>query len=976
MPSTDPALPARLRRELEGEVLFDDFSRGRYATDASFYQIMPVGVVVPRSEQDLERVVQIAVDFRIPIIPRGAGTSQGGQVIGEALIVDTSKYLTRILRFDPEAGRVTVEPGVVLDQLNASLAPNGLFFPVDVATASQATIGGMAGNNSAGARSLRYGLMADNVHAIDAILADGSNLHFGHVAAPAASAGEDAALNSERQEPERYRNLVRLLRDLYGREAEEIERRFPKVLRRVAGYNIDRISTAGFNMAALLVGSEGTLGMFTKIHLDLQPSPPHRVLGVCHFPSLHAAMDATQHIVELKPSAVELVDHTLLDLARDNAEFRDAVRRFVKGEPAALLLVEFSGEDMAGQLQDLARLEDLMAALGYPNAVVRAEEPAFQQEIWSVRKACLNIVMSMKADGKPVSFIEDCAVPLEHLAEYTDELSEVFQKHGTTGTWYAHASVGCLHVRPTLNLKDETDIRKMRAIAEEAHSLVRKFKGSHSGEHGDGLVRSEFLEPMLGERVVRAFEQVKDAFDPASSFNPGNIVRPRRMDDRSLFRFKADYSPRQEGWQLDWSQWSGFHGAVEMCNNNGACRKLHAGVMCPSYRATRDEQHTTRGRANSLRLAMSGQLGPEALTSDDMYRTMDLCVGCKACKRECPTGVDMARMKIEFLHQYRQRRGTRLRDRLVAFLPRYAPWAARFPFLLNPRNHLDGLAWLGEKLLGLSAQRKLPSWRRDWFSETASTGDGAREIVLWVDTFNRYFEPENARAAVNVLEAAGYHVVLPKAANGGRPLCCGRTFLNAGMVDEARFEMRRLLDTLKPYSDRGIAIVGLEPSCLLTLRDEAEALFASHDLGTLPERAVLLEEFLTTEDAAGNLELQWQELPVRRVLLHGHCHQKAFGIMDSVTQTLGWIPNLEVEVIESGCCGMAGAFGYEAEHYDLSMKMAELDLLPAVRAASHDAWIVADGTSCRRQIIDATGRETRHVAQVLAAALRHVTRDP
>ena len=969
MPSTDPALPSRLRRELQGEVLFDEFSRGRYATDASFYQIEPIGVVLPRNEEDVARTMQIARDLSVPVIPRGAGTSQGGQAIGEALIIDTSKYLTRILRFDRQAHRVTVEPGVVLDHLNASLAPNGLFFPVDVATASQATIGGMTGNNSAGARSIRYGQMVDNVISIDATLADGNAIHFGEVSGDAKPNG-DPSDDDGSSTHTRYQSLIATMRDLYGREAEEIERRFPKVLRRVAGYNIDRISDGRFNMSDLLVGSEGTLGMFTRIELDLQPTPPHRVLGVCHFPTLHAAMDAVQHIVELNPSAVELLDETLLSLARDNASFRASVQRFTKGAPAALLLVEFSGEELDGQIDHLTKLEDLMGTLGHPDAVVRAADSAFQQEIWSVRKAGLNIVMSMKSDGKPVAFIEDCAVPLEHVAEYTDRLNEVFQRHGTTGTWYAHASVGCLHVRPTLNLKQETDVRKMRTIAEEAHALVREFKGSHSGEHGDGLVRSEFLEPMLGKRIVRAFEEVKHAFDPTDLLNPGNIVNPRRMDDRSLFRYTPDYSPQRDGWTLDWSEWNGFHGAIEMCNNNGACRKMQSGVMCPSYRVTHDEQHTTRGRANSLRLAISGQLGADALTSDSMRETMDLCIGCKACKTECPTGVDMARMKIEFLSHYQKRHGVGLRDRLVAFLPRYAIRAARLRMLLNSRNRFRSLAWLGERWLGLSAKRALPSWRSDWFNDTPPVDDGDRpEIVLWVDTFNTFFEPENARAAVRVLEAAGYRVTIARDVAGGRPLCCGRTFLNAGMVDEARVELRRVLNALKPYADRGVPIVGLEPSCLLTLRDEAEVLFTSDDLGTLPERAMLLEEFLRTEAIAGRLELPLRKLPVGRVLLHGHCHQKAFGTVAAVAGVLRWIPDLDVEVIESGCCGMAGSFGYEAEHYDLSMKMAELDLLPAVRASGDDAWIVADGTSCRRQILDGTGRTALHTVRVLEAAL-------
>jgi Fe-S oxidoreductase len=513
----------------------------------------------------------------------------------------------------------------------------------------------------------------------------------------------------------------------------------------------------------------------------------------------------------------------------------------------------------------------------------------------------------------------------------------------------------------------------MRAIAEEAMAMVREYKGSHSGEHGDGIARSEFHEPMFGARLVRAFEEVKDSFDPAGRFNPGKIVRPPRMDDRGLFRYRPGYTVTSLKTTLDWSEWGGFGAAIEMCNNNGACRKREPGVMCPSYRVTQDEQHLTRGRANSLRLALSGQLGRDALTSDAMRAAMDLCVSCKGCKRECPTGVDMARMKIEFLHHYHRRHGLRLKDRLIAWLPRYARWGARLGFLLNLRDRLPGLPWLSEKLLGFSARRSLPRWRRDVFDvEQESTGvitpNGA-EVVLLIDTFTTYFEPDNARAALAVLRAAGYRVHLPRSSDGARPLCCGRTFLSAGLVDEARVEARRLIDALKPYIERGLPIIGLEPSCLLTLRDEFQVMSLGATAGALVTQAMLFEEFLAREQVAGRLRLNLQALAEKRALLHGHCHQKAFGAMTAVQQVLRLVPGLEVQPIESSCCGMAGAFGYGAGHYDVSMKMGELNLLPAVRDAQPDTLIIADGTSCRQQIRDGTQREAVHVARVLERAL-------
>jgi FAD/FMN-containing dehydrogenase/Fe-S oxidoreductase len=954
----DSALAARLGAALRGEVLFDAASRGRYSTDASIYQIEPLGVVVPRDKDDVAAAIAIAREEGVPVLPRGGGTSQCGQTVGRALVLDCSKHMDRILAVDAENRRALVQPGLVLDRLNKSLKAKGLFFPVDVSTGDRATIGGMTANNSCGARSLRYGNMVHNVRAIDALLADGT----------AARMGEVPGNFDDSVRPERYRGLVRRMRALHRREADEIDRRFPKLLRRVGGYNIDMIDDSGHNMAQLLVGSEGTLAFFNAIELDLQPIPPHRVLGICHFPSFHQAMAATKAIVALGPAAVELVDRTMIDLSRDIAMFRATVDRFVRGKPAALLLVEFAGEDKDDGLRRLKQLVELMGDLGFPDAVVEATDAAFQSAVWEVRKQGLNIMMSMKGDGKPISFIEDCAVALDDLAAYTARLTAVFEKHGTYGTWYAHASVGCLHVRPVLNLKQELDVKKMRAIAEEAFAMVREYKGSHSGEHGDGLVRSEFHRPMFGDRIVRAFEEVKDGFDPQGLMNPGKITRPSKMDDRSLFRFKPGYATERFDTALDWSDWGGFAGAVEMCNNNGACRKADPGVMCPSYRATADEQHLTRGRANTLRLAVSGQLGPDALVSEPMRETMELCISCKGCKRECPTGVDMARMKIEFLQQYRKQHGMGLRDRLVAYLPHYAPTASRLGALLNLRDRVPGLALLSEKLAGFSARRPLPRWHRRPYRDPApSAAPVGREVVLLVDTFNRWFEPENARAAERVLRRAGY-AVRAATSPGERPLCCGRTFLAVGLVDKAKAEARRMLTALAPFVARGVPVVGLEPSCLLTLRDEFAAMVPGPETAALAKQATLFEEFVAAESAAGRLSLPLAPRSGKAVL-HGHCHQKAFNTVGASVATLQLVPGLDVETFDSTCCGMAGSFGYEAEHYDMSLKIGELGVLPKMRAAAEDTLLVAAGTSCRHQIADAAGREALHPARVLDHAM-------
>jgi Fe-S oxidoreductase len=735
-------------------------------------------------------------------------------------------------------------------------------------------------------------------------------------------------------------------------------------------------------------------------------------------------MDSAQHIVKLGPTAVELVDRTMIDLARHNPSFKKTIESALIDAagptPEAILLVEFSGEAHAPLLERVAALNELMSDLGLPNTVVSMPDAGLQKNLWEVRKAGLNIMMSLKGDGKPVSFIEDCAVPLEHLAEYTSALTEVFSKYGSRGTWYAHASVGTLHVRPILDMRRD-GAQKMRAMAEEASELVRRYKGAYSGEHGDGLCRGEWITWQFGPKITDALREIKHAFDPDNLFNPGKIIDPPKMDDSSYFRFPPEYKIIPLKTNLDWSAWNvqnnpvteetsapssggdpahGFSKAVEMCNNNGHCRKFDAGTMCPSYRVTRDEKHLTRGRANTLRLAVSGQLdaapGEDPLTTAAVKDAMDLCVSCKACRRECPTGVDMAKMKVEYLSHLKKRHGHTLRDRLVAHLPHYAPMVSRIPglpALLNIRNRIPAIAKIQEWLTGISAERTLPIWRSDtfWNAPIDSAASAAqyrftpeqlqeesKAVVLLVDTFNAYFENENVHAAIQVLRAAGYQIHIPQmdTANSAsaterkcsKQFCCGRTYLAAGMVDEAKVRLGALVDHLAPYAERGIAIVGLEPSCLFTLKDEALVMGFGQKALAVSQKAQLLEEFLADESKSGKLTLNLKPAD-RSVLFHGHCHQKAFAAVTPALELLQLIPNANPTLIESSCCGMAGSFGYEVEHITVSKQMAELNLLPAVRQAP-DSWVVADGTSCRHQIHDGTQREAVHIARILAAHLQ------
>lgn len=988
-------LAQRLARETRGEVLFTPGDRGRYATDASIYQVMPVGVFLPRTAEDARIALDICRDLKVPVVPRGGGTSQCGQTVGAGLVIDFSKHVRHVLQVDAEARTATVEPGIVLDHLNAQLKKTGLWYPVDVSTAAQATLGGMAGNNSCGSRSIAYGNMVHNVLGAEAWTSDGALHAFGRF---------DESTGAARLLGERVRDLAAALRP-------EIEAHWPKVLRRVAGYNLDvfhnqneRPYTAdgSVNLAHLLVGSEGTLALTRSLKLRLSELPRAKVLGVVNFPTFYQAMDSAQHIVKLGSdgtlTAVELVDRTMIELSLQNPAFAPTVRTALIGEPDALLLVEFAGNDKVLLQRKLRELQELMGDLGLPGAVVLMSEEAPQKDLWEVRKAGLNIMMSLKGDGKPVSFIEDCAVPLQHLAEYTDALTQVFRRHGTKGTWYAHASVGTLHVRPILDMR-RNGAPEMRRIAEEAAELVRKYKGAYSGEHGDGLCRGEWIRWQFGPAIDTAFGEIKRLFDPLDLLSPRRIVNPPRMDDTRLMRFPPGYKviPLQPA--LDWSGWDvqndpaterttapgtggdparGFAKAVEMCNNNGHCRKFDAGTMCPSYRVTRDEQHLTRGRANTLRLAVSGQLGPDGLASEEVRDALDLCVSCKGCKRDCPTGVDMARMKIEFLHADRRKNGWSLKDRLVARLPDYAATASRFAGVLNLRNRSGLLRALGEKVLGFSARRSLPEWQTSHFFNSGVHGASRdevlaadRPVVLFVDTFNGFFESANAKAAFDVLRAAGYTVhVAAKQGGDGQHLCCGRTFLASGMVDEAKAKAGELLAALQPFVARGIAVVGLEPSCLLTLRDEMTAMGFGEPAQALARQSLLLEEFLAREAAAGRLDALKQKLrPLDQpVLVHGHCHQKAFGAVSPVLEVLQLIPGVQPQLIESSCCGMAGSFGYEARHHAVSMQMAELSLLPAVRSAP-EAVVVADGTSCRHQIHDGAERQAVHAAVLLARQL-------
>ena len=962
-------LERELRAVVRGDVRFDPASRLLYATDASMYQVEPIGVVQPRDADDVDAVLEVARAQGVALLPRGGGTSLTGQAVNEALVIDFSRWMNAVLEVQPEEGWARVQPGVVQDELNHHVRPWGLLFGPDTSTSNRATLGGMLGNNSGGAHSIVYGLTVDHVLDLTVRLADGTRLVLGEVSE------EELRRRMAAPDPEgRIYRAVARLREEY---ADEIRARYPAYWRRVAGYNLNELVGVGIkpgswaggdgrprplSLARLVVGSEGTLCTIVEARVRLVPRPRHTALSVIHYRDLLEALESSQAILETGPYAVELTDKMILDLARDNIEQRRRMG-FIQGDPAAILIVEYAGDSEAEVRARVEALEARRARERFGYAAHLAFDPAEQQSIWKLRKAGLGLLLGMKGDGKPIAFVEDTAVEPRHLPKFIPRFREIFARHGVEGAYYGHCSVGCLHIRPVINLKTRRGIEQVQAIAADITDLVLEFGGTISSEHGDGRARSPFLERMYGPRLMQAFRELKRAFDPDNRLNPGNIVDSPGLTEH--LRYGPQYVTWEPATRLDFSGQGGFAAAVELCNGVGVCRKSLEGTMCPSYMATRDEEHSTRGRANALRAVLSGRLPPAEFTGRRLYEVMDLCLECKGCKAECPANVDMAKLKYEFLYHYHRRHGLPLRNRLVGRIARLNALGARLPGLANRAAALGASRWLLEKVAGIDRRRPLPALASEtfeaWFRRRPAVADGARgEVLLFADTFVTYNVPEIGRAAVELLEAAGYRVRLAERK------CCGRPLISKGMLDEAREHAAWTVSRLAPAAARGVPIVGLEPSCLLTLRDEWVDLLRTDEARAVARQAFLFEEFLVRERERGlTLPLQASN---RRALLHGHCHQKALVGTGPTVAVLRWA-GFEVAEVDSGCCGMAGSFGFEREHYDLSVWLGNRRLAPAVRAAPPDTEIVAPGMSCRQQIAHLTGRRARHPAEVLRSVL-------
>lgn len=949
-----------LRRTTGAEVRTDEVTLALYSTDASLYQVRPLCVVLPRTREEVQAATAAALRFGLPLLPRVSGTSLAGQAVNEAVVLDFSRHLDRIVEIEPDGRFARVEPGVVLDDLNAVLRPKGLQFGPDPASSDRASLGGIIGNNASGAHSLEYGLAIDHLLGVEVLLGDGSLARFGPMAdgeADAANAGTGFA-----------GRVTAGLRDLARAHADTIRAATPRHWRRCGGYALDRFvdgvplhlpQDPRFNPARIFCGAEGTLGILTEITVGLVERKPFRALAVLSFDRLRAALDEVPAILETGPSSVELLDHTSLELCRQAPEYARLLDGLIPGRPFCLLAVEYEGRERGEPAAGMDRLAARLGRFGAP-PITRLETAAAQARLWQIRKAGLGLMMSTRALRKPVPFLEDAAVPVNRLGEYIDAVESFCREIGVPITYYAHASAGCLHVRPLLNLRDPEDRARIPVIQEHAVGLLRRLGGSQSSEHGDGRSRSWLNERMFGADYCDLLRRVKRLCDPAGLFNPGMIVdAPPPLEN---LRPAPALAPA-EGDRLDFSADGGFQAALEQCNGAAVCRRRGPGVMCPSFRVTRDEEHSPRGRANALRAVLQGGLTGEELTGDRLAEVMDLCVECKACKSECPSAVDVAKIKIEWLARRNEARGVPLRSRLFADAwkaarfasGRWAPWINA---ALRPAPVRRAIA----AATGLTPHRPLPAFARDpfwaWARRRGEPAAGGDEVALFEDEFNAGFEPDVLRAAVECLEAAGCRVRFCGVRSSGRAA------LSKGLLGQARAEARDTLGRLHPFALRGVPIVGLEPSAILSVRDDYPSLLPGDPrVAECAAACLLFEEFLAGRAAAGKGAGLRPGAP--KILLQGHCHQRALCGTGSALALLRGIPGCEVAELETTCCGMAGSFGFEREHFEVSMAIGELALFPAVRAAAPDTVLAAAGFSCRQQIAQGTGRIARHPAQIL-----------
>ena len=943
-----------LQTNLQGEVLSDPVSLGIYATDASLYQIQPVAVVVPKHEEDVITAVQIAADHKVTIVPRGGGTGLAGQTVGTSMIMDFSKYLNQVLEINPQEKWVRVQPGIARDNLNDLLKPYNLHFAPDPATSSRANIGGMLGNNSSGTKSILYGKTIDHTLELKALLADGTILAFKNLD----ENNYDKKINQNNREGEIYREV----QSIVDKNREEIISRFPKVMRRVGGYNLDELlDVNNRNLAKLIVGSEGTLATILEAKINLEPLPKHKGVCLVHYSDLNETIRSVPHIVEFEPAAVEILDDTVIGLSRENLTTQRSTK-VVEGNPKAVLIVEFYGDDLDTIRQKSDDMVGHLQANHFGYAYPYYPEGPEYNDVWTIRKKGLGLMLGMKGKRKPIAFIEDAAIPLDVLPDYIEEVGAVCKKHETPAAMYAHASVGVIHVRPILDMRDPEDIERFKHIAEETFQLVQKYKGSWSGEHGDGLVRSAFNERFFGTQLYQAFIQIKQLFDPDNLMNPGKVVQAPPIDQD--LRYGPQYQDQPIDTIFKYRHDGSFHDAVHMCSGVGECRKTLTGTMCPSFMATMDEEHSTRGRANALRLAMSGQLPDGGLTSPRVLETLDLCLSCKACKSECPSNVDMAKLKSEVLQKKYDETGTTLRDRFIRDSGKYARlFSGALAPIVNATQNSGAFRWVLEKVAGIEKARTLPSYASmtfvNWYDKNYLPPQQAqRKVVLFVDTYLNYHEPRLGKAAINLLHHFGFEVAL---ANVG---CCQRPKISNGFLKEAKHALTGLTEKLGAFVDANIPILIVEPSCATALTEDMPDLIDDSKLSDKVRANIYpIATFLAQHlDRAKGEPLQAQQ-----ALMHGHCHEKAIYGTADVKAVLFKMGMQHIEEVDSSCCGMAGSFGYEKEHYELSEKLVSRRLKTAINSADDTTHIIADGFSCRHQIEHFTGRTPKHWVELFAS---------
>jgi FAD/FMN-containing dehydrogenase/Fe-S oxidoreductase len=948
------AFVEELKNNVQGDVLHDSLSLGMYSTDASFYQIRPVAVVLPKDEADVKKALDIARKHKIKILPRGAGTSLAGQTVGEAMVLDFSKYMNNIIEFNTSENWVRVQPGLVRDELNLAAAKYNLHFAPDPATANRANVGGMVGNNSSGTKSILYGKTVDHVLEAKVLLADGTELLLKNCS--------KEEFEKKAAQQNREGEIYNSIRKIVEQNKEQIKERFPKVMRRVGGYNLDEfVNTDQWNLTKLITGSEGTLATTLELKLNLEPLPKFKSVVVVHYADVLEAIRSVQPMLPYKPSAIELIDRTVLHLGYENLTAKQHAH-FIEGDPAAILIVEFYSDTFEDAMDRPARMIEELKKYNFGYAYPLFPEGKNYEDVWALRKKGFGLMLGMKGDKKALSFIEDAAIPIEHLPEYIDQVLKICEKYQTQVSLYAHASVGVIHVQPLLDLRLQEDIEKLKNIADETFDLVVKYKGSWSGEHGDGLVRSAYNKKFFGTQLYNAFRQVKQLFDPDNLMNPGKIVDTQTIEQN--LRYGSDYTDAPVTTQFKYNTEGSFRELVHMCSGVGECRKISGGTMCPSYKATRDEEHSTRGRANALRLAMSGQ--NDNLSSKRLHEVLDLCLSCKACKSECPSNVDMAKMKSDVTQLYYNQHGVTMRDRLIRSSSKAAArLSGTAASLVNAIQKTSFFRYAMKKLAGFDQRRVLPEYASEpfykWYEKKKNHfRNPNKKVVLFADTYLNFHEPQIGISALELLNSCGYEVVL---ANVG---CCQRPKISHGFLREAKEEGTKTVMSLKKYFDEGLTVVVCEPSCASALNDDLPDLIDDTQLAAqLREKVMMIDLFLAQELEAGQIDKTFESV-AGNILIHGHCHQKALygtnGMKNVFSKT-----GQAVNEIPSGCCGMAGSFGYEAEHYSLSQKIGEQVLFPAVKGMKEGTTLVANGFSCRHQIEHFTGVKPKHWVEVIRA---------